>query len=161
MATAPSPTDGFGPTGLSAYSRWTLGWTELEEVTAATDQTFVLEPLATSARALRVRLAPESLESWIVEYRTRDGFDEPLPAEGVLVYHHDAFSGVRATDPDLPPPYAFHLVEADGDHALRKVAAEGGNRGVAGDAFASAGSFGPLGSATTPSTRDHLGVSRL
>jgi len=153
----PLGTDGFGPTGFSAYSRWTLGWAELEDVAVADDQTFVLEPLATSRHALRVRLAPESLESWIVEYRTRDGFDAPLPAEGVLIYHHDGFSGARPPDPSLPPPYPFHLVEADGDHALRRVAAEGGNRGVASDVFARTDPSGPLGPATVPSTRDHLG----
>jgi hypothetical protein len=151
------PADGFGPTGFSAFSRWTLGWTELEEVTVATDQTFVLEPLSTSAHALRVRLAPESLESWIIEYRTREGFDAPLPADGVLIYHHDGFTGSRPTDPSLPPAYPFHLVEADGDNALRLVAAEGGNRGVAADVFARTDPSGPLGPATVPSTRDHLG----
>lgn len=153
----PLPTDGFGPTGFSAFSRWTLGWTELEEVTVADDETFVLEPLATSARALRVRLAPESPESWIIEYRTREGYDEPLPAEGVLVYHRDEFTGARPLDPALPPAYPFHLVEADGDDGLRRVAEEGGNRGVETDVFAWNGPSGPLGPATAPSTRDHLG----
>lgn len=57
------PTDGFGPAGLSAFSRWTLGWAELQEITVADDETFVLEPLITSGHALRVRLAPESPES--------------------------------------------------------------------------------------------------
>lgn len=153
----PPPVDGFGPTGFSAYSRWTLGWAELEDVTVADDQTFELEPLATSRRALRVRLEPESLESWIIEYRTRVGFDEPLPAEGVLVYHRDDFVGYRPVDPSLPPPYPYHLVEADGDDALRRVASEGGNRGVATDVFARTDPSGPLGPATVPSTRDHLG----
>lgn len=153
----PLPRSGFGPTGFSVYSRWSLGWAELQEVSVAQDETFVLEPLARSARGIRVRLAPESPESWIFEYRTRDGFDAPLPADGVLVYHLDTFQGARPWDPELPPPYAFHLVEADGDNALRRIAAEGGNRGVATDVFAREGPSGPYGSGTTPSTRDHLG----
>jgi M6 family metalloprotease-like protein len=153
----PLPTSGFGPTGFSAYSRWVLGWTELEDVTVASDETFALEPLSTSAHALRVRLAPESPESWIIEYRTRDGFDAPLPADGVLIYHRDDFTGPRVLDPSLPPPYRYHLVEADGDDALRHVASEGGNRGVAEDYFALIDPSGPLGPATVPSTRDHLG----
>lgn len=151
------PTDGFGPAGLSAFSRWTLGWAELQEITVADDETFVLEPLTTSGHALRVRLAPESPESWIIEYRTQDGFDAVLPGEGVLIYHRDEYSGVRILDPELPPPYPFHLVEADGDHALRLVAEEGGDRGVAADYFARTEPSGPLGSETVPSTRDHLG----
>jgi M6 family metalloprotease-like protein len=151
------PTSGFGPTGLSAFSRWVVGWAELQEVTLADDETFVLEPLATSAQALRVRLAPESLESWIIEYRTQEGFDAVLPDEGVLIYHRDEFSGPRAVVPDLPPPYPYHLVEADGDNALRLVAAEGGNRGVATDYFARTNPAGPLGPESVPSTRDHLG----
>jgi len=153
----PLPTSGFGPTGFSAYSRWVLGWAELQDITVASDETFVLEPLGASARALRVWLAPASLESWIIEYRTRDGFDAPLPADGVLIYHRDDFGGPRVGDPSLPPGYRYHLVEADGDDALRHVAAEGGNRGVASDYFAQIGPSGPLGSATVPSTRDHLG----
>lgn len=153
----PLPLDGFGPTGFSAFSRWTLGWTELEDVTIAEDETFVLESLAESGHALRVRLAPESSESWIIEYRTRDGYDEPLPAEGVLIYHHDSFTGSRVPNPDLPPPYSYHLVEADGDDALRKVQSAGGDRGVATDVFARTDAAGPLGPGSTPSTRDHLG----
>lgn len=151
------PTSGFGPTGFSAFSRWVLGWAELQEVTVADDEMFVLEPLSTSAQALRVRLAPESLESWIIEYRTQDGFDAPLPDQGVLIYHRDEFSRPRSVDPDLPPPYPYHLVEADGDNALRLVASEGGNRGVATDYFALTDPAGPLGPASVPSTRDHLG----
>lgn len=153
----PLPTDGFGPTGFSAYSLWQVGWAELQEITVADDETFVLEPLRASAQALRVRLSPESLESWIIEYRTQEGFDAELPGEGVLIYHRDEFVGPRAIDPDLPPPYRYHLVEADGDNALRLVAAEGGNRGVASDYFASAGPSGPLDPQSVPSTRDHLG----
>jgi M6 family metalloprotease-like protein len=151
------PTNGFGPTGFSAFSRWIVGWAELQEVTVADDETFVLEPLSASAHALRVRLAPESLESWIIEYRTQEGFDAALPDEGVLIYHRDEFSGPRAVNPDLPPPYSYHLVEADGDNALRLVAAEGGNRGVATDYFARTDPSGPLGPESVPSTRDHLG----
>lgn len=148
---------GSGPAGLSAFSRWTLGWAELQEVTVADDETFVLEPLATSAHALRVRLAPESLESWIIEYRTQEGFDAVLPDEGILIYHRDEYWAPRFADPDLPPPYSYHLVEADGDGALRLVEAEGGNRGVATDYFARTGPAGPLDAGTVPSTRDHLG----
>ena len=151
------PTSGFGPTGFSAFSRWVVGWAELQDVTLADDETFVLEPLASSAQALRVRLAPESLESWIIEYRTQEGFDAVLPDEGVLIYHRDEFSGPRAVDPALPAPYSYHLVEADGDNALRLVAAEGGNRGVATDYFARTDPSGPLGPESVPSTRDHLG----
>lgn len=151
------PTDGFGPTGFSAFSRWTLGWADLQEITVADDETFVLEPLGISAHALRVRMAPESLESWIIEYRTQDGFDAVLPGEGVLIYHRDEYNGVRFLDPDLPPAYPYHLVEADGDHALRLVAEEGGDRGVAADYFARTEPSGPLGPETAPSTRDHLG----
>jgi M6 family metalloprotease-like protein len=148
---------GFGPTGLSAFSRWRLGWAELQDVWLADDETYTLQPLLSGGTALRVWLGPESREAWIFEYRTREGFDAPLPAEGVLVYHYDGYAGPRILDPALPPAYPYHLVEADGDDALRKVAAAGGNRGVAGDVFAVSGPAGPLGWTTTPSTRDHLG----
>jgi len=149
----------FGPVQLSPLSRRTLGWLEPTEITRAEDQEFVLEPSLTSGDALFVSLGPGSPESFQIEYRTRTGFDDELPAEGVLVYHHDAFDPRRTLRPEPGeiPPWPYHLVEADGDDALRKLEADGGNRGVAGDVFSVDGSEASLDASTTPSTRTHSG----
>ncbi|MBW3535155.1 MAG: M6 family metalloprotease domain-containing protein [Gemmatimonadetes bacterium] len=148
----------FGPTGFSALSRSILGWATLQPVGAVTDETLTLEPLQTSFTALEVPLTDDGRESFIVEYRPRIGYDENLPGGGVLVYHHDRDerSG-RWIPPELPPAYGYHVVEADGDDALRKVERLGGDRGRASDVFALNGVVDSIGDATRPSTRDHLG----
>lgn len=149
----------FGPVQLSPLSRRTLGWLEPTEVTRADDQEFVLEPSLTSGDALFVPLGPGSPETFQIEYRTRTGFDADLPGEGVLVYHHDAFDPRRTLRPEPGeiPPWPYHVVEADGDDALRKLEADGGNRGVAGDFFSADGSEASLDASSVPSTRTHSG----
>lgn len=147
----------FGPAHFSPLSLLSLGWAEPVRVERARDQEFVLDPVRASGQVLVVPLAPGSPEAFHLEYRTREGYDTVLPAEGVLVYHHDAFDGERAVEPGEPPPYPYHLVEADADHALRKIAAEGGDRGVAADVFAVDGGPATLDAGTSPSTRGHSG----
>jgi hypothetical protein len=74
------------------------------------------------------------------------GFDHHLPVGGVLVYHHDTDHTNRNVPAGLPLAKRYHLIEADGDHALRKVQALGGNRGVAEDVFGVDGRTGPYSS---------------
>lgn len=149
----------FGPTGFSARSRAVLGWATLEEVGRVTDQEYTLEPLQEGRRALEIPMTEDGTESLIVEYRPRTGYDGALPAGGVLVYHYDRAAAAgdgRWIPPGLPPVYGYQLVEADGDGALLKVDAEGGNRGVASDVFARDGAIDSLVDGPPPSTRDHL-----
>jgi M6 family metalloprotease-like protein len=150
---------GYGPTLLSPLMKERLGWLTFEDVESADHREFVLQPAQSSTSALRVRLGPGSLESFIFEYRPATGLDADLPAGGILVYHTDTFQGTRPVPPTLPPPFAYHLVEADGDLALRRSEVDGGNRGAAGDVFARDGGTATLDDATTPSTRDHLGAT--
>jgi M6 family metalloprotease-like protein len=149
----------FGPTGLSALSRATLGWATLEQVGEVTDVAYTLDPLQEGRRAIEIPLSADGVESFIVEYRPRVGYDEDLPAGGVLVYHRDrqAHPG-RWIPPGLPPAYGYQLVEADGDDALVKVEDRGGNRGAATDVFAQGGAVDSIvDGEARPSTRDHLG----
>lgn len=149
----------FGPTGFSAFSRARLGWATLDTIGEVTDQEYTLDPLQEGLRALEIPLTDGGPESFIIEYRPRIGYDASLPAGGVLVYHRDEEAGpTRWTPPELPPAYGYHLVEADGDDALLKVEAEGGNRGTETDVFARAGAVDSIVDAPAqPSTRDHLG----
>lgn len=148
----------WGPTHPSALSRYLLGWADLTHVAEGDDREFVLEPVQATGQMLAVRLDPGLPEWFLVEYRPRVGFDSQLPAGGVLVYHYDRFDGAREIPQGLPPAKVYHVVEADGDHALRKVERLGGNRGVAEDAFGLPGSPTLLDASTEPSTRLHLGV---
>ena len=118
------------------------------------DQEFVLSPVQTSGRSLRVPLGTgEYLQ---LEYRPQSGFDIGLPASGVLIYHIDL---TRPLYPSVNGPriYRVKLVEADGDSALVRTAIEGGNRGVAADAWAvnTTGRFTPV---TSPQLRRNSGV---
>jgi M6 family metalloprotease-like protein len=137
----------FGPTHMMAPQKAELGWVELEEVGEVWDEEYILEPVQTSRRALLVPLDADGLEALIIEYRARSGFDEALPAAGVLITHRD-LGGVPR--PREGFRYRMRLVEADGDQALIRSHAEGGDRGVAGDAFAVDGATGKLHAFTTP-----------
>ncbi len=149
----------FGPAGLSPLMKERLGWLGMQEVDSADHREFVLPPVSSSERALRVRLDPGGTESFILEYRTRTGPDQVLPAEGVLIYDEDTYDGPRPVPVGLPPALSYHLVEADGDYALRRVDADGGDRGDAADVFARGGAVAMLNDTTPASTRDHLGGS--
>jgi immune inhibitor A len=156
--TGPKQT-GYGPTHFGPFHQTTLGWLDVDAIAPGSGATEVtLEPVQSAqGRALKVPLSDDGAEYLLVEYRRRVGFDLDLPAEGVLVWHVDPFVGARLIPPGLPWVSPHHLVEADGDYALRKLEADGGNRGVPGDAFARAGRVDSLTDATTPGTRDHLG----
>lgn len=136
------PPDRFGPSGLSPLMKGHLGWLSLEPVGRVLDHELVLEPVSTSKRAFSLPLGPGSEETLIVEYRPRSGFDVWLPAGGVLLYHRDTAASTRLATPGSPPPYPYHLMEADGDWELRRVEAQGGNRGEAADVFTSDAALG-------------------
>jgi M6 family metalloprotease-like protein len=147
----------FGPTFLSPLMKWQLGWIDWVDVEVADNEEFVLTPSQTSPTALRIRLAPNSLEYFIIEYRPADSFDAALPGSGVLIYHHDTFPIIRPVSPGEPRAFRYHLVEADGDNGLRRAELQGGNRGVAGDIFARNGAVDSIDNTSTPSTREHAG----
>lgn len=148
----------FGPTHMAPLAKSFLGWLEVEEVPPGQNMVYELEPSQTSGRALRVPLGPDASAEWfLIEYRPKIGFDEALPAGGVLVYHRDGFLGPRNLPDDRPRPSSFHLVEADGDYGLLTVVEDGGDRGVATDVFARGGAVDSLTATTTPASENHVG----
>ncbi len=145
------------PPHVSLRNKVRLEWAVFEEVPPEGESEYLLAPVQSESRGLRVPLGPISLESFLIEYRPRTGFDVNMPAGGVLIYHLDATIRPDPLSEGSPPPWPVHLVEADGDHALRKLEAEGGNRGVPGDVFSTDGAEVVLTNFTTPSLRDHDG----
>ncbi len=139
----------FGPTGFAPWSKERLGWLEVQEVGSVLHEEFVLEPVQSSGRVLKLPLDSTGTESFVVEYRTRMGFDRHLPASGVLIYHWDE-DGRRWPDPDSAQTYLFSLVEADGNRTLQRTHPQGGNRGEAGDAWAADGRPASFSNATQP-----------
>ena len=144
------------PVHMGPWEKATLGWIDEQIVGSVREHDYVLEPVQTSGRSLRVPLDTVGHEYLQIEYRPRLGFDVDLPAAGVLIYHIDLTRPLypRATDPRV---YRVALKEADGDSALRRTALEGGNRGVAGDAWALGGAAA-FSNMTNPPLRRNSGL---
>ncbi len=153
------------PTHLGAWEKTLLGWAQVQEVGRVLDEEFTLEPVLEGGRILKVPLEWEDPDfAWqeeddeylLIEYRIKEGFDQDLPASGVLVYHIDPkISGNRPCD-TCPQIYRVALVEADGNASLRRSFLQGGNRGEPGDAWGALAS-GRLTNNTTPSSRLNSG----
>lgn len=146
----------FGPVYFTSFLRDLVGWQPLVTVGLVRDVEYILDPISRDGTGLRIPLDLAGDESLIVEYRDRSGFDAALPDQGILVLHRD--ENAQLLPPSDPPLTRYHTVEADGDAALRRLEAEGGNRGVAADLFARGGSVARLDNTTVPSTRTHRGV---
>lgn len=149
------PADAFPPFGPTHFSPWTrerLGWIALDTVGTVRRDTFTLAPVQSGRRALEIFVDPAQTESFLIEYRPATGFDADLPASGLLVYRHDRAAPLKP-DSAAPRHYRIELLEADADSGLLHSHVEGGNRGVAGDLFATGGTVATLSNATTPSVR--------
>lgn len=95
------------------------------------DGTYDLHPLGRGGTVLRLPITAD--EYLLLEYREAISGDEIPPASGVLIYH------IAESQPLGPAtagvPSRVRLIEADDDSALERTELDGGNRGVAGDAF--------------------------
>lgn len=151
------------PTHMGAWERTQLGWVDsVADVGEAIEQEFTLAPVRMGGTVLRIQLVPRGSaatgEYLLVEYRTTEGFDQDLPASGVLIYHVDPnISGNWPCD-TCPQRYQVALLEADGNGTLQRSFAQGGNRGEPGDAWGAAGP-GRLTDRTTPSSRLNSGAA--
>jgi M6 family metalloprotease-like protein len=138
----------FGPTHMMAAQKEALGWATFDRVEGEVwNREYVLDPIETSGRALLVPLDGAGIESLILEYRTKTGFDKDLPAEGVLITHRDLLGELR---PRTGFRYRQRLLEADGNDALVHTYFEGGDRGDAGDAFGADGLVRKLNAFSLP-----------
>jgi M6 family metalloprotease-like protein len=149
---AEDPRADFGPTHLSAHSKHRLGWIDYIEVGEVWNEEVVLDPVQTSGLALRIPLDAEGREFLIAEHRAQTGFDAQLPASGVLFYKQDLTASLQP-DPESGDPYFLTLLEHDDDRGLLRTDAEGGDRGVATDAWGAAGTAGALHAASRPPLR--------
>jgi M6 family metalloprotease-like protein len=121
------------PSHMGAFEKLTLGWAQQVVAQPGWRREYVLQPVITGKRVLRVPLRGAE-EYLLLEYRTKAGFDTGIPAPGVLVYHIEPGRNPRPCN-SCARLYRVGLVEADGDGGLVRTALEGGNRGVAGDIF--------------------------
>lgn len=142
----------FGPTHMSAWSKYQLGWIDLVDVGEVWNEEIILEPIQTSGVGLRIPLDEVGREFLIAEYRGLVGFDAPLPAEGVLLYKQD-LQAAPYPSPSGGAPYRISMLERDDDNGLLRTAVEGGNRGDVGDLWGLDADGGGLHFASTPRLR--------
>jgi M6 family metalloprotease-like protein len=81
---------GDGPASLSAYSRWSLGWAQVQSVIDR-ETAVALEDVGRQGCLLSLLLpgAVTGAERFLIEYRTRGSsyYDRHIPGEGLLVWH--------------------------------------------------------------------------
>lgn len=143
------------PSHMGAWEKKRLGWlNEIQPITEVEFQAVTLPPVQTTGRVLELPFGDD--ERLLVEYRAHVGFDEYLPAEGVLVYRINDTIPFRPCS-ECPPHYSVMLLEADGDSSLVETKAQGGSRGEPGDAYGALRP-GALTSLTEPSSRRDLGL---
>lgn len=126
-------TETLRPPHLGAWEKVRLGWVDVQTIGEVPRTTFEIGPVRETGQVLRFPIG--TAEHYLVEYRDQKGFDAELPAEGVLIYHVDESMPFRPEADDPRHWYRVKLIEADGNEALLRTAVEGGDRGVAGDAF--------------------------
>jgi hypothetical protein len=139
---------------MTPIAKLQLGWLGgMQDVGEVEFQEITLQPVVTSEHVLRIPLRGAD-EFLLVEFRDKIGFDQALPAAGVLVYHMEP--GRAFPCDDCPRLYPYLLVEADGRGDLLRTSLEGGNIGEASDPF---GATGPVSftNFTQPSTRLNSG----
>jgi M6 family metalloprotease-like protein len=116
---------------FGAWTRMTVGWVQPTVIPADRDASYDLFSLGHGGTVLRLPIRAN--EYLLLEYREPGPGDGLPPAAGVLVYH------VADTLPAFPPTATkfskVNLIEADDDDGLTRTELEGGNRGVAADAF--------------------------
>ena len=122
-------------TSSATFGYWTriqIGWIASTPVRTDVDSTYTLHALNVGGTVLQV---PISLSEYLlIEYREPEAGDRTPPAAGVLIYHvAEQYPHYPAAD--LPRQYRVSLIEADDSNGLLRTEAEGGDRGVAGDAF--------------------------
>ena len=110
------------PPTYSAYERFFLGWLKPEQLKDKGQ--YSLEPLQESNQAyiLANKLHnlnggnPDPSEFFVLEYRTKTGWDTYLPGAGMLVWHidYDAPSWLRNEPNNGPDFLRIHLEEANG-----------------------------------------------
>ncbi len=77
------------PPRYSAYECYELGWLTPEEITSRTDSVNQLPNLGDSNKAYKINVPGKPDEYYLLENRQQKGWDEYLPAAGMLVWHID------------------------------------------------------------------------
>lgn len=111
----PYNNDGRTPPAYSAFERNALGWMTAEELTADTENPS-LTAIEASNHAYSITNPLDSSEFYLLECRTREGWDKYIPGDGMLVWHID-YDSSRWTENSVNNKGSHQyvdLIEADG-----------------------------------------------
>lgn len=114
--------NGRTPPTYSAYERFYLGWLKPQQLLEKGQ--YFLQPMQTSNEAYLIAdgthnllgSSPSPKEFFMLEYRTKTGWDAYLPGQGMLVWHIDYSAAAWAENyPNNGPDFLrIHLEEANG-----------------------------------------------
>jgi len=148
----------FGPSHMIGFSKSRLGWITPTDPGEVWNETIELSAVQTSGELLRIPLDDAGREFLWIEYREQAGFDDQLPAAGVLMYREHAFVDIRTKpDPNSDDLYPLVMIERDNNQSLLRTSPQGGSRGEAGDAWGVEGESGKLNAETVPALRTSAG----
>lgn len=89
MCNGPYLNDSRTPPTYTAYEKWVCRWLEFEDLEAG--KSYELAPLSEQVRGLRLTVptSASASEYYVIESRSRVGWDEYVPGEGLVIWHVD------------------------------------------------------------------------
>lgn len=98
MCDGPYMNDSRTPPTYTAYEKWVCRWLEFEDIESG--KSYELLPLSEQVRGLRLKVptAASATEYYVIESRSKTGWDEFVPGEGLLIWHVDFNSGIWDTN---------------------------------------------------------------
>jgi immune inhibitor A len=136
------------PAHPSAWCKANQGWATVTNVTANGSRT--IADVKAGHEVLRLwKDGSNSQEYFLVENRQRSGFDDQIPAGGLLVWHVD--DAVATNSNDAHPKVA--LEQADGLNHLGTAA----NRGDGGDPYPGTANASVFDNNSTPNSKSYAG----
>jgi immune inhibitor A len=143
--------NGDRPAHLSAWCKAQQGWVKLDNVKSKRTR-FKIKDVKASKSVLRMSHAGKpGSEYFLVENRQRTGFDDHLPAGGLLIWHVDDAQQGNTDDTH----YKVGLVQADGLQQLEKNV----NRGDGGDVYPGTTGNRTFNAASKPNSRNYAGTN--
>jgi immune inhibitor A len=143
--------NGDRPAHMSAWCKVQQGWIKVDNVKTKRNK-FSIQDVKSSKSVLRMSHSgnPGS-EYFLVENRQRTGFDDHLPAGGLLIWHIDDAQQGNTDETH----YQVGLVQADGLKQLEKNV----NRGDGGDVYPGTSGNRTFNATSNPSSKNYAGAN--
>ena len=112
--------DSYQPAGYTSYERWVAGWQEPIELNAEDKQVTAMKSLQNGGESYIIYNKSNKNEYYLLENRQLDGWDESLPAAGLLILHCDYDEMVwAANSPNNDPDHQrLTVVPGDGEYQI-------------------------------------------